>query len=181
MKQEAVTELERIIGSQSFAFSPEHFDTPPINLFGISVEVSRELAKQIVLSNKADFKAKGYRLFVSEQNFGINGKKDKVSILETNDPFDILRIQGSNGVNYDVDTDRLIEQLMEWNKKFGLEIVGAGGDWIEAEFINQPENMQVFAEEVYEFCPDVVEQGTDTVEALAEEMQETNLLFLWWD
>lgn len=62
-----------------------------------------------------------------------------------------------------------------------MEIVGAGGDWIEAEFVNQPKHMQVFAEEVYEFCPDVVDQGTDTVEALAEEMQETNLLFLWWD
>ena len=38
-----------------------------------------------------------------------------------------------------------------------------------------------FAREVYAFCPDVVDQGTETVEALAAEMKQENTVYLWWD
>jgi hypothetical protein len=31
---------------------------------------------------------------------------------------------------------------------------------------------------IYYFCPDVVEQGAETVEALAEEMQRTGTIYL---
>jgi len=41
--------------------------------------------------------------------------------------------------------------------------------------------MRAFAEEVYQFCPDVVDQGAGSIDALAEEMKRTNALFLWWD
>jgi hypothetical protein len=41
--------------------------------------------------------------------------------------------------------------------------------------------MVAFAREVYAFCPDVVDQGTGAVEALAAEMSRTNTLYLWWD
>jgi hypothetical protein len=35
--------------------------------------------------------------------------------------------------------------------------------------------------EVYEFCPDVVDQGTDTVEGLESEIKKSGTIFLWWD
>jgi hypothetical protein len=37
------------------------------------------------------------------------------------------------------------------------------------------------AEEIYSMCPDVVDQGTGTVEELAREMKESKLLYFWWD
>ena len=44
-----------------------------------------------------------------------------------------------------------------------------------------PADWMALAREVYEFCPDIVDQGTETVERLAYEMRVTNELFLWWD
>ena len=44
-----------------------------------------------------------------------------------------------------------------------------------------PEDLAAFADEVYDFCPDIVEQGCDSVEALAEAIAETSTVFLWWD
>jgi hypothetical protein len=41
--------------------------------------------------------------------------------------------------------------------------------------------MLAFAREVYQFCRDVVEQGTETVEKLAAEMKRSNRMYLWWD
>jgi len=38
-----------------------------------------------------------------------------------------------------------------------------------------------FAKEMYKVCPDIVDQGTGSIEALAEEMKKTKRLFFWWD
>jgi hypothetical protein len=35
--------------------------------------------------------------------------------------------------------------------------------------------------EMYYFCPDVVDQGTGSVKALAESILGANVWFFWWD
>jgi hypothetical protein len=124
-------------------------------------------------------KEKGYLIFTSEDNFSM--KNDKVAVLRAKDQFEILLTMQTDGVNYDLDNAMIIEKLKAWNGKAPFEIVGAGMDWLEARFVEQPEDMLAFSEEVYEFCPDVVDQGTETVQALAAEMKKTNTLYLWWD
>jgi hypothetical protein len=121
----------------------------------------------------------GYVVFASEQNFG-NGH-DRVAVLRSRDPFDALRTMATNGTNYEIDTDSIITRLREWDRRYGLRIVGAGLDWTEAELVRDPRDWLAFAREVYEFCPDVVDQGTETVEALAEEIKKSRTVYLWWD
>lgn len=84
-------------------------------------------------------------------------------------------------VNYDISPEMVIARLKKWDAEFGLVLSGVSFDWMEAQFKRRPGNMLEFAKEVYAFCPDVVDQGTETVEALAKEMKRTNTLFLWWD
>ncbi|MGH9748892.1 MAG: DUF4253 domain-containing protein [Candidatus Polarisedimenticolia bacterium] len=123
----------------------------------------------------------GFRVFLSERQYGIGGAADQVSVLRTTDPFDPLRAVGTNGANYDIGTDAVIERLKKWDAEFGLDLHGAGFDWVDGTFRRPPADMPGFAREVFEFCPDVVEQGTGTVEALADEMRKSNTLYLWWD
>ena len=75
----------------------------------------------------------------------------------------------------------MLAKYTEWSKKFGLKLVGAGQDWIEAEFAHPPTDWKAFAYEVYAFCPDVVDQGSGSVSALAKEMKAKNYVYLWWD
>ena len=37
------------------------------------------------------------------------------------------------------------------------------------------------AQRMYEFCPDIVDQGRGDVEALAESLARSDDLFFWWD
>jgi hypothetical protein len=68
-------------------------------------------------------------------------------------------------------------------------------------FQTLPHNLKAFAEEIYEFCPDILDQGyvgeplneeaswedwqealaRQTVEDLAQSLQRTKNLWLWWD
>jgi hypothetical protein len=60
-------------------------------------------------------------------------------------------------------------------------LVGASGDWCEFKIEKEPADWMVFANEAYAVCPDIVDQGTGSVEALAEEMKNTRRLYFWWD
>ncbi|MCC7229615.1 MAG: DUF4253 domain-containing protein, partial [Fimbriimonadaceae bacterium] len=35
--------------------------------------------------------------------------------------------------------------------------------------------------EMYFYAPDIVEQGTETVKALAQEILGSSILYFWWD
>jgi len=121
----------------------------------------------------------GFLAFQSEMGFGMG--PDKLGVVRGRDHYDILRAVQTDGANYDILNEDIIAKLKEWEKQCEFEIVGAGGDWLEGRFVKMPRNMDAFAAEVYEFCPDVVEQGAGDVHALAVEMALENSLYLWWD
>jgi hypothetical protein len=146
---------------------------------GLECEVAKGGGMAVVSKYRPMFKKGGYLLFLSDDAFGMGN--DKVAAIKSADQFDILVAMQTDGINYDIDNAAVLAKLKAWNAKYPFEIVGAGLDWMEARFVKRPADMLAFAEEVYEFCPDVVDQGTDTVKALAAEMKRTNTLYLWWD
>lgn len=120
----------------------------------------------------------GYAVYRSNMGFGI--EPDEVCVLMTQqDDRSILRYEQTEGVNYGITTDSLIRTLDAW--KLQLRITGASSDWMEASIEAPVQDWDALARQVYAFCPDVVDQGTGTVEALAEEMRLSRTLFLWWD
>jgi hypothetical protein len=149
-------------------------------LTGASIDVGRAEALGIV-RRLQESAPSGFIAFVSERNYGIGGDPDQVSVLKASGSSEVLLTLGTNGWNHDVSPDMVVARLEEWDARFGLTLRGAGFDWLEAEFKRPPDNMLAFAQEVYKFCPDVVDQGTETVERLATEMKGSNAVYLWWD
>lgn len=119
-----------------------------------------------------------YRAYLHDNAFGHG--PDKIAVIKGDD-YAYLGIVRTDGINYDLDHDDVMARYRLWDQKYGLRLVGAGGDWIEAEFVRPPEDWQAFAKELHAFCPDIVEQGVGDVDALAGELQETGRLYLWWD
>lgn len=152
----------------------------PSKAKGVTIDVSYRDAAIVV--NKLQKSAPpGWLCFVSDRNFGIEGSPDHVSVLKADNLFEVIRVIGTNGWNYDIGPEKVISQLKDWDEKYGLVLQGAGFDWFEASFKKQPKDMLKFAKEVNKFCPDLVAQGSGNVESLAKEMKQTNTLYLWWD
>ena len=97
------------------------------------------------------------------------------------DQFDILRIARSNAANYDMDTTDLIQRLEEYDRRYGIDIVRAATDLVAFRLIRMPDDISDFAVALYEFCPDIVDQGTGSVAALVEELGRDKTVYLWWD
>ncbi|MET0393704.1 MAG: DUF4253 domain-containing protein [Chitinophagaceae bacterium] len=125
--------------------------------------------------------AKGYSIFLLENNFGFNNEPDRIGVLKTTDKYTILEQVGTDGINHDITNDSLITLVKNFDKKYSLELIAASGDWCEFIIHNEPESWMQMANEVYKVCPDVVDQGTDTVQALADELKKTKRLYFWWD
>ncbi|MEO0424066.1 MAG: DUF4253 domain-containing protein [Pseudomonadota bacterium] len=120
-----------------------------------------------------------YTAYLHNVEFG-NGP-DTIAILKGGDPYDYLALVRTNGINYDLTHETVLERYREWDERYGFRLTGAGRDWLDATFTQPPEDWLAFAQEVDEFCPDLVDQGTGDVAALAKEMRRANSLYLWWD
>lgn len=170
-------ETESVI-LQSPAFN-EHGEAEGLADNAIFAEI-KHTKKTIAINNlRSGLIGTGYYPYISEENH--KHAPDKITILKTNDQFDILRFRKTNGANYDIDTDGIIAKLSEWNDKYGLHIIGADFDWVSFELHSLPEDMEAFGEEVYEFCPDSVDQGFETVERLVQAISYWQYVQLWWD
>lgn len=153
----------------------------PSNLAAIYFEANVNAAKKIIDELSEEFQAKGHTIYVCEENFGIDNVPDKVAIVPTTDKYAILQETGTDGINYDIDNDSLLKIIRVFDQKYDLTLIGANYDWCEFTFEKEPTNWLDMAEECYAVCPDIVDQGTGSVDELAEELKRTKTLYFWWD
>jgi hypothetical protein len=71
-----------------------------------------------------------------------------------------------------------------WHERYGAEVVSVTIDTVEMHVLRPPagraEALQL-AREQYLFCQDIVDQGTETIEALAAGLLNGSAWFFWWD
>jgi predicted DNA-binding WGR domain protein len=74
--------------------------------------------------------------------------------------------------------------LKYWNKEYGAELVCATMSVLEMKVANPPrtkEEALKLAREQCIYCPDIVDQGTNTIARLAAELLNSPHWFFWWD
>lgn len=71
-----------------------------------------------------------------------------------------------------------------WSDQFGANIVSATHDVIEATVDSPPttlEEAKKLAKEQYIYCPDIVDQGVETISNLTATLQDVGTWYFWWD
>ena len=72
----------------------------------------------------------------------------------------------------------------KWRAQYGAEIVGISGDVIDMRVTKRPKTREealALAKEQYLYCSDIVLQGTETLEALAASLMDSDWWYFWWD
>lgn len=164
-----------------FIVGDKEIESDPVYLKGIVFAEKNSRSYNLVFALKDSFRAKGYSIFLLENNFGFKNNTDRIAVLKTTDKFSVLKQIATDGINYDITNDSLLTIIKNFDKKYDLELIGASGDWCEFIIHKEPADWKQFAKEVYAVCPDIVDQGTGTVEALTDEMKRTKRLYFWWD
>ncbi len=89
------------------------------------------------------------------------------------DKYQPLRDAGTNGANYDLDTDAIITRLRKWDESYGITISDVKHDALTVAFDAVPEDVSTLAADVYAFCPDTVDQHFGCVAEMMEMAEET--------
>lgn len=89
-----------------------------------------------------------------------------------NDSFAVIREAGTSAPNYGMDTDDIIDRLQKWQSLCSFKVNGARWDKVDIEFSTLPQDMDAFARELYDFCPDLVDQGTGCMAEMVQAMDE---------
>ncbi|MEM6264664.1 MAG: DUF4253 domain-containing protein [Bacteroidota bacterium] len=144
---------------------------------GIQSEVPDDKATSILNRLKEKFRAEGYLIFVFTQE----SETKFIGVIQGTNDLDILRYRRTNGINFDLENEDIVSKISAWNAQFGLTVTGCGRDWVELQFMQLPKDLDEFASEVYDFCPDIVDQGVGEVANLKPMIEEMHGIWLWWD
>lgn len=148
----------------------------------ISIIVTHDTDITILLNLREKLKP-GLVAFIGTTQWLGKEKNDgaEVVVCLGSSQFDILRIAQSDAINYGMKTEDLIEKLQDYDRNFGINIFHAETDTLEFELVSMPANLTSFAEDIYQFCPDIVNQGCGSISELIEIIKMTGQVSLWWD
>ncbi len=144
-------------------------------LAGFSVRARN--SDEMMDSCRASLRARGYLIFKSQKGYG--SLPDIVTVIKGNNSYDVLKIQGTEAPNYNIDTKAIIAWLKSRQQEESFVVSGAGPDWLEGRFIKPPKNLLSLARKIAAFSPDALSHGT--AEQLVERMERNNSFYLVWD
>ena len=111
---------------------------------------------------------------------------DKGSILEvpTDDWTTVPAHLFWGGWNANPDPEYHIAAWRSWRDRYGAYLIGLTSDALIFSVDRRPGDRSeafMLAKELYEYCPDIVDQGMGTITNLAALLMVSNAWFFWWD
>lgn len=104
-----------------------------------------------------------------------------IGSIKTNDQFECLRIFETNGINYDLETKDIIAFLEKWQKQMKFSIIDAYHDRVIIQLFDFNFNMDEFAKEALEFCPDFLAAVENVDQMKKYILDRKGEIDFWWD
>jgi ankyrin repeat protein len=93
----------------------------------------------------------------------------------------MLRMCGSNGVNYGLSTRDIVNWLLETGKQHPFELQGCGNDFVAVRFTQPIADYQALHASMRRFCPDLSDGEPEKAAELAAFYADDRRCFFWWD
>lgn len=124
----------------------------------------------------SDFLKHGCHVFSLESTFD-----NWIGVLPTADKYQVLLAMQTNGQNYDLSPQDIVVWLRKLEEDQPFILTGARFDFLSGRFTTRVARPAALAKRMYEFCPDIVDQGCGDVQTLAAELRKSQTFFFWWD
>lgn len=100
--------------------------------------------------------------------------------------YELVEAQGTNGINYGLNTNAVINKLKYWDKKYGVTVLEASPDSVKIRFKDLPDDISELCTECFLFCPDIElspneHESAARLRQLASEIKSTYQMSFWWD
>jgi hypothetical protein len=161
-----VARLEKLCGSNA----------SPLDGLDGAVTLHVNSSKKLKLEKvQSDFLKRGRFVFAT------NNDATRLAMLQTTDKYDAVAAMGTNGANYELSTQDIVAWLRALEKTDPFVLTGIGFDFLKGKFDARVSDPDGLSRKMYEFCPDIVDQGLETVRALRDQLGRSRELYFWWD
>jgi hypothetical protein len=110
------------------------------------------------------------------------GAKPPWLLFPTKDKYAVLKACQTNGANYGLSTDDVIDWLRDMEKTNPFDLSGCGFDFVSGVFLKPVRKPNELAERMVEFCPDVIDdEYIEDAAGVAEALRENQDFYFWWD
>jgi hypothetical protein len=120
-----------------------------------------------------------------EPEFTFTSRDTVIGLIEARHGYEVPGLLSWTGaVNYGFDAALHVAVLHYWQERYGAELVTLTFDRIQLLVARPPRDPATIAQvavEMFCYCSDLVFQGTDTVEELANEYVPRRCWSFWWD
>jgi uncharacterized protein len=123
---------------------------------------------------------KKYGYFLIECSGNVEGPV-KLALFPSKRWEDALAVFQTNGINYDVASQNIIDWFREWEPSNPFRLLTIAHDVVGGRFLDKIRQPKALAKSIYELCPDTVEQGLGSLEELTKDIKENRQFYLWWD
>ena len=100
----------------------------------------------------------------------VQERKEKVEAISPK--FREIYEIGTNGINCEITNEDVIQKLTKWDELYSITVSEIEADRLTVHFENLPEKLEGLAMEIYEFCPDIIDQGYGCMEDMIEMAEE---------
>jgi hypothetical protein len=145
------------------------------------LNLDAESAWRLVQEHHLTLLEQGCYVFLYEQNYGIGDRDDEIWILPTDNKFAVMAFTGVQGINWGIENHLILHWMQQLDRDASYILTGCGFDFLSGHFEEPLRDAGAMAKRMFAFCPDIVYQGTGTVDDLAAELEASNDLFFWWD
>lgn len=105
---------------------------------------------------------------------------DRLICVPTPNPYEVVALIQPRAGEHDIGVFEILAFLRK-QEPLGWQLIGIGYDTVDLEFSQLPSDIDAFAKELYDFCPDLIDQGFESQEALAQHLLSTKRVHFWWD
>lgn len=107
-----------------------------------------------------------------------------IVLLPTTSGADVPALLGCGAWSEYLDSEVHVALLRKWHRDFGSDPVTFRGDTIEFLVSRRPATLDeaiTLATEQFFYCEDIVTQGCESIDALADYLMKSDIWYFWWD
>ena len=119
--------------------------------------------------------------------FGCGGyasdKNRYIGVVKATDRYDLLRVMGTDGVNYEVDTEDIINFLKKWEGAVPFLITECEADSVVIQVDGGNASLSAMVAEAVVLCPDLIadEVTPETLDKVLTFVKRSGEIGFWWD
>ncbi len=148
----------------------------------IYLALPEEISDQLIRSIRNNWKNLGIGAHKTNLSFDDNWNPIyDLAVVKGYTDYELLEIYYVSGVNYDITNEKVLSQIRKWQESIDMYFVTFDDSRFEAVITDFKYDFTKLAQENYDLCPDVIEQGYGSMEMLIKGLKESNYLWCWWD